>query len=67
MTQLYLPKKKLEVIKNNLTVNQEITEIKTDLNTSEEDENQNKKKRVKKLNKRKKRSPKQPKKLFLRT
>ena len=55
------PQKKLEVIKNNLTANQEIKEIKTDFNTSDEDENQNKKKRVKKLNKRKKRSPKQAK------
>jgi len=55
------PQKKLEVIKNNMTANQELKEIKTDLNTSDEDENQNKKKRVKKLNKRKKRSPNQAK------
>ncbi len=55
------PQKKLEVIKNNLISNQELTELKTEKISGDEDENQNRKKRVKKLNKRKKRVLKQDK------
>ena len=61
ITQLFLLKKKLEVIKNKSIANKEIIEIKTDPNSNNEDENENKNKRGKRLNRRKKRSPKQDK------
>ena len=51
------PQKKLEVIKNNLNSNQELTEIKTDFISEDENESQNRKKTAKKLNKRKKKAP----------
>ena len=53
------PQKKLEVIKNNPNSNQEIIEIKTDVISGNEDENQIRQKRDKKLNKRKNRAAKQ--------
>ncbi len=53
------PQKKLEIIKNNSSTNQELKEIKTDSTSVNEDENDHKNKKVKRLNRRKKRTPKQ--------
>ena len=53
------PQKKLELIKNKSSTNQELKEIKTDPTSDNEDENENKHKKGKRLNRRKKRAPKQ--------
>ena len=56
------PQKKLEIIKKNKsTVDKELTEIKNDTYSDNENENQNRKKRGKRINKKKKRTPKQDK------
>ncbi len=55
------PQKKLEIIKNNLLENIEQDEINLNQISSDENENQTKKKRVNKINKRKKKAPEQAK------